>query len=109
MKKHLIIKSIAIAVLLMASLGASAQDLANWTYSLEGKYPGLTVIRSDGTPGAGSARMMVRGIGSYALGTDVNALKVFVDGFEVQGDFISYLSPEEIDTVIVCKNAALPS
>ena len=106
MKKHLIIKSIAIAVLLMASLGASAQDLANWTYSLEGKYPGLTVIRSDGTPGAGSARMMVRGIGSYALGTDVNALKVFVDGFEVQGDFISYLSPEEIDTVIVCKNAA---
>lgn len=107
MRKHFIIKSIAIAGgLLLGTLGGYAQDLANWTHTLEGRYPGLTVIRTDGTPGAGSARMMVRGIGSYARGTEANTLKVFVDGFEVQGDFLSYLSPEEIDTVIVCKNAA---
>ena len=90
----------------MVSFSGYAQDLANFTDALEGKYPGLTVIRTDNTPGAGAARMMIRGIGSYAQGTDINTLKIFVDGFEVQQDFISYLSPEEIESVVICKNAA---
>ena len=103
MKKHFII---TVAAGLLASLAGYSQDLANFTDALEGKYPGLTVIRNDGTPGAGVPRMMIRGIGSFAQGTDVNTLKIFVDGFEVQQDFISYLSPEEIESVVVCKNAA---
>lgn len=104
MKRHSIIA--ALAGLLLASFSGYSQDLANFTDALEGKYPGLIVIRNDGTPGAGAARMMIRGIGSYAQGTDVNTLKIFVDGFEVQQDFISYLSPEEIESVVICKNAA---
>ena len=40
MKKHFIIKSIAIAGgLFLTSLGGHAQDLANWTHTLEGRYP----------------------------------------------------------------------
>ena len=91
----------ALAGLLTVSFTGYSQDLANFTDALEGKYPGLIVIRNDGTPGAGVARMMIRGIGSYAQGTDVNTLKIFVDGFEVQPEFISYLSPEEIESVVV--------
>ena len=107
MKRHSIISSIAGAgFLLLLSFTGSAQDLANFTGGLSGHYPGLTVIRNDATPGAGSARMMIRGIGSYAQGTDVNTLKFFVDGFEVQADFINYLTPEEIESVTICKNAA---
>ena len=106
MKRHSIISSIAGAGFLLLSLTGSAQDLANFTGGLSGHYPGLTVIRNDAMPGAGSARMMIRGIGSYAEGTDRNTLKIFVDGFEVQADFINYQSPEEIESVTICKNAA---
>ena len=108
MKRQRIIRIIALTGFLFAgfSFTALSQDMANFTAGLEGKYPGLTVLRTDATPGTGSARMMIRGIGSYARGTDVNTLKIFVDGFEVKSDYINYISPEEIDSVVVCKNAA---
>ena len=108
MKRQRIIRIIALTGFLFAgsSFTALSQDMANFTADLEGKYPGLTVLRTDATPGSGSARMMIRGIGSYALGTDVNTLKIFVDGFEVKSDYINYLSPEEVESVTICKNAA---
>ena len=108
MKRNQIIRIIALMGFLFAgsSFTALAQDMANFTANLEGKYPGLTVLRTDAMPGSGSARMMIRGIGSYAQGTDINTLKIFVDGFEVQSDYINYISAEEIESVTVCKNAA---
>ena len=108
MKRLPIIRIIALTGFLAAgfSFTALSQDMASFTAGLEGKYPGLTVLRTDAVPGSGSARMMIRGIGSYAQGTDVNTLKIFVDGFEVKSDYINYLSPEEIESVTVCKNAA---
>ncbi len=78
----------------------------NLTHALSGKLSGLTVLKGDGTPGGGTARMFIRGIGSYAQGTDVNTLKIYVDGFEVKEDYIEYLSPEEIESVSVLKDAA---
>lgn len=78
----------------------------NFTDALSGRIPGLTVITQDATPGAGSARMLIRGLGSYAEGTGNNTLKFFVDGFEVKSDFINYLTPEEIESVSVLKDAA---
>ncbi len=78
----------------------------NFTEALSGKIPGLTVITKDATPGAGSARMFIRGLGSYAEGTDNNTLKFYVDGFEVMSDFVNYLTPEEIEEVYVLKDAA---
>ncbi|MCQ2158309.1 MAG: SusC/RagA family TonB-linked outer membrane protein [Bacteroidales bacterium] len=78
----------------------------NFTEALSGKVPGLTVITRDATPGAGSARMLIRGLGSYAEGTENNTLKIYVDGFEVKSDFINYLIPEEIESVSILKDAA---
>ena len=108
MKRQQFIRIIALTGFLFAgsTFTALSQDMANFTAGLEGKYPGLTVIRTDAVPGSGSARMMIRGIGSYAQGTDINTLKIFVDGFEVKGDYINYLSPEEVESVTICKNAA---
>ena len=108
MKRHDIIRILALTGFLFAgsSFAAFSQDMANFTAGLEGKYPGLTVLRTDAMPGSGSARMMIRGIGSYAQGVDVNTLKIFVDGFEVKSDYINYMSPEEIESVTICKNAA---
>ena len=101
------IKVIALAAILAASqLPAYSQDQANFTTSLAGKHPGLTVITRDGIPGSGSARMMIRGIGSYAESPDVNTLKIYVDGFEVKSDYIDYLSAEEIESVEVLKDAS---
>ena len=98
--------TILIAALLSAGFQGYAQDLANFTNSLAGKLPGLTVISKDAVPGSGAARMMIRGIGSYAESPDLNTLKIFVDGFEVKSDFINYLSAEEIESVEVLKDAA---
>ena len=79
---------------------------ANLTNTFEGRLPGVTVINSDAAPGGAAARMFIRGIGSYAQGLDVNTLKFYVDGFEVKADFITYMSPEEIESVSVLKDAA---
>lgn len=106
MKKLLYILMAAGILSAASSLQGYSQDLANFTESLTGKYPGLVVLTNDGTPGHGSARMMIRGIGSYASSTDLNTLKIYVDGFEVKSDFIDYISPEEIESVSILKDAS---
>lgn len=78
----------------------------NLTNTFEGRLPGVTVINTDATPGGAAARMYIRGIGSYAQGLDINTLKFYVDGFEVKSDYVAYLSPEEIESVSVLKDAA---
>ena len=102
-----ITKSLSAAVLLaFASATAYSQDLAGFPETLRTSDPGLTVIWQDAIPGSGGVRMMIRGIGSYAESSGLNTLKIYVDGFEVQSDFINYLNPEEIESVSVLKNAA---
>ena len=94
-----------------ATVGIRGEDvylspIPDFTKALEGKLPGLIVVNQDGTPGAGTARMLVRGLGSYAEGVGTNTLKFFVDGFEVKSDYIDYLNAEEIESVQVLKDAA---
>ena len=79
----------------------SGEELAesptpNLTNRLAGRLPGLFVLKGDGTPGEGTAKMYIRGIGSYAKGTETNTMKYYVDGFEVKSDYIEFLNPEEI-------------
>lgn len=105
MKRRLIIIITAILAL-MFSLRAYSQDLANFTKSLEGRYPGLIVINNDAIPGSGSAWMLIRGIGSFAEGVGLNTLKIYVDGFEVQSEYINYISAQEVESVAILKDAA---
>lgn len=78
----------------------------NLTSALSGKLSGLFTVGGNGTPGWDIGKMYIRGIGSYAQSTSNTTLKYYVDGFEVNSDYIVYLSPSEISTVSVLKDAA---
>lgn len=88
--------------------GAALSHVAtpNLTGNFAGRLPGLMVIGADGMPGYGTVRMLVRGMGSYARGTETNTLKYYVDGFQVAADYVDFLSPEEIASVSILKDAA---
>lgn len=77
----------------------------NITNTLYGRLSGLTVTQGSGEPGYDNAKWLIRGIGSYGQG-GYNVCKIFVDGFEVNSDYFSYLSPAEIKSVSVLKDAA---
>ncbi len=71
----------------------------NFTNSLFGWLPGLTVLQGSGEPGAGDAYLTIRGLGSYNYPQPT----IFIDGY--QSDLI-YLSPSEIESVTILKDAA---
>jgi len=76
----------------------------NFLNTLAGQLTGLNVRESNGMPGV-SANWLIRGFGSYGLGRE-SISKLYVDGFEVNADYIQYLSPMEIESVSVLKDAA---
>lgn len=102
MKKGIIA---CLSAFVLFSASVYAQDLNNYIESLAGKCPGLIVIDNDAMPGSGIPRLMVRGLASYAEGTS-NNVKIYVDGFEVQSDYVNYLNPDEIESVQVIRDAA---
>ena len=73
--------------------------------TLSGQLPGLFVVQGNGAPGNDNPGLSIRGVGSYGLGY-YNTAKTFVDGFEVTPEYISYLSPAEIGSVSILKDAA---
>ncbi|MFV0593993.1 MAG: SusC/RagA family TonB-linked outer membrane protein [Draconibacterium sp.] len=86
---------------------AKGEDLlklpgANISNSLFGLLPGLTVIQGAGEPGSDAACMTIRGLGSY----NYPDLVVFVDGYQVDFSYFQYLSPSEIESVSIFKDAA---
>jgi len=75
---------------------------ANITNTLYGRLPGLTVLQGSGEPGYDGAAMITRGVGTY----DNNNLIIYVDGFQVTAHYFQYLSPSEIASISVLKDAA---
>ncbi len=87
----------------------------NITNTLYGRMAGLTVTQSSGEPGHDNANMGIRGVGTYSNGgignyssgaNGYNNLKIFVDGFEVNEDYFSYMAAAEIESISVLKDAA---
>ncbi len=79
---------------------------ANTTNTVSGRLPGLFVVQGDGTPGADGAGWYIRGVGTYAQSGSANTAKYYVDGFEVNREYLNYLSPAEIGSISVFKDAA---
>lgn len=75
------------------------------TNALVGLLPGLTVIQGTGEIDNNDAKILIRGVGSYGSG-NYNSAKVFVDGFEVNYVYLNSMSPAEIESVSVLKDAA---
>jgi TonB-linked SusC/RagA family outer membrane protein len=79
----------------------------NLTNTLYGKLPGLTVSQNTGEPGGDAASLGIRGISTYGVGTNgYNAMRYYIDGFEVNAHTINYLTPAELESVTVLKDAA---
>lgn len=73
---------------------------ANLNNALAGRMPGLMVNQfSGGEPGVDAAEVRIRGMGTYGDKSPI----VIVDGVERD---MSYLSPEEIETFTILKDAS---
>ena len=77
----------------------TAANLGNTMYGL---FPGMHVAQGSGEPGYDEAWMTIRGIGSYNYGS----YAVYVDGFQTNASFFQYMTPAEIESVSILKDAA---
>jgi TonB-linked SusC/RagA family outer membrane protein len=81
----------------------------NLTNTLYGRLVGLTVSQGSGEPGNDNARLAIRGAGSYfgnVGSSPYGRYRIFVDGFEVNANYLPGLSAAEIQEVSVLKDAA---
>lgn len=78
---------------------------SNLSNTWVGMIPGLTVMQGTGEVGYDNAKWLIRGVGSYGVG-NWNSAKIFVDGFEVNSEYLVSLSPSEIERVSVLKDGA---
>jgi TonB-linked SusC/RagA family outer membrane protein len=81
-----------------------ARPTSNISRALQGVVPGLTIINSNGKINS-QPSVMIRGIGTLSSGS--KAPLIVVDG--VPMDDISYLDPNDIQSVSVLKDAASTS
>ena len=63
---------------------------ANLSNTFAGAFSGLAVKQGSGELGNNTAQWLVRGMGSYGVGSWSTA-KIFVDGFEEQGVYVRHL------------------
>lgn len=78
---------------------------SNFSNTWVGMLPGLTVLQGNGVVGYDNAQWLIRGVGSYGSGT-WNSARIFVDGFEVNSEYLVALSPTEIETISILKDGA---
>jgi len=76
----------------------------NFPTTLAGQFTGLSVLNNNGMPGRG-ASWLIRGLGTYGL-PQYDIAKIYVDGFEVDANYLQFLSPTEIESVSILKDAA---
>jgi len=76
------------------------------TNTVSGRLAGLYTVGGNGLPRYDGGSWYIRGIGTYALSGNANISKYFVDGFEVNSDYLSYLTPAEIGSISILKDAA---
>lgn len=84
-------------------------SVPNFTNTLFGRLPGLTVAQGSGEPGNDDAALGIRGIGTYGFlggAGGYHTYKIFVDGFEANRNYFRNLSPAEIESVSILKDAA---
>jgi TonB-dependent starch-binding outer membrane protein SusC len=77
-----------------------ASPSINYTGSLAGRLPGLTVVSSSGEPGRDNALLRIRG--SNTLGD--NSPLIVVDG--IQNRDINRLNPSDIESITILKDAS---
>ncbi len=76
---------------------------SNVANTLYGRLPGLTVQQGSGEPGNDSPSMNIRGINTFGSGSGIFYV---IDGMPSTETFFQQLTPEEIESVSVLKDAS---
>jgi TonB-linked SusC/RagA family outer membrane protein len=79
-------------------------NAGNLLNTLQGRIPGLTVATGSGEPGYDGPTLYLRGQSSWNVAG--NAITIYLDGFQVDMNALSALSPFEIESVTLLKDAA---
>ncbi|WP_315821462.1 TonB-dependent receptor plug domain-containing protein [Paraflavitalea speifideaquila] len=79
-------------------------NTGNLLNTLQGRIPGLTVATGAGEPGYDNPTLYLRGQSSWNVAG--NAIAIYLDGFQVDLNALSALSPFEIETISLLKDAA---
>ncbi len=80
--------------------------MANIDQILQGRTPGLYITAGSGQPGANNTTAIIRGIGSI---NGSSAPLYVIDGIPVSSNAFSSISPADIETVDVLKDASATS
>ncbi|PYF71507.1 TonB-linked SusC/RagA family outer membrane protein [Pedobacter nutrimenti] len=89
------------AVAAVSGTELTTRQAPNTTSLLQGRMPGVQVVQNSGQPGAESASIQIRGLGTFS-GASTNPL-ILIDGVEGSLDNVN---PNQIENVSVLKDAA---
>jgi TonB-linked SusC/RagA family outer membrane protein len=79
-------------------------NAGNLLNTLQARIPGLTVTTGAGEPGYDNPTLYLRGQSSWNVAG--NAIAIYLDGFQVDMNALSALSPFEIESITLLKDAA---
>ena len=74
---------------------------SNISNMLYGRIPGLIVSQGNGEPGYDAATLNIRGIATY----NNSSIPVYVDGFQTNLSYLQFISPSEIESIEILKDA----
>jgi TonB-linked SusC/RagA family outer membrane protein len=78
-------------------------NAGNLLNTLQGRIPGLTVATGSGEPGYDNPTLYLRGQSSWNVAG--NAIAIYLDGFQIDMNALSALSPFEIESITLLKDA----
>jgi TonB-linked SusC/RagA family outer membrane protein len=92
------------AVFTLSGKDLTRMTSGNLLNTLQGRIPGLTVVTGSGEPGYDGPTFYLRGQSSWNIAG--NKVLIYLDGFEVNMNAISSLSPYEIESITLLKDAS---
>ncbi|WP_262482206.1 SusC/RagA family TonB-linked outer membrane protein, partial [Candidatus Symbiothrix dinenymphae] len=76
---------------------------SNLTSAFAGKIPGLISYQTSGEPGADNAQFFVRGVTTFGY---AKSPLILVDGFESTADDLARMTPDDIESFSILKDAS---
>ena len=92
------------AIFTLSGEDLTRMNTGNLLNTLQGRIPGLTVSTGSGEPGYDNPTLYLRGQSSWNIAG--NRVAIYLDGFQVDLNAIGALSPFEIESVTLLKDAA---
>ncbi|GHV66845.1 SusC/RagA family TonB-linked outer membrane protein [Bacteroidia bacterium] len=96
-------KSSVVASIETVKTSALKVPSSNLTTAFAGKIPGLISYQTSGEPGADNAQFFVRGVTTFGY---AKSPLILVDGFESTADDLARMTPDDIESFSILKDAS---